>query len=226
MGTQYKRQDRRLELDNNKFKFQINSATSFDFDMFYYVAGVFALFFCVDVYYFLRGLVIFVIALIRPKRQVSSTFNVYSVCWPNHIDPFLHMNNSRYLREMDFGRYDFYIRTGLRRQFSDTVLNACLIRYRRAISVCTLFKVETKVVWVENRSLYLQQRIISLLDGFVRSDALLKMTTSNSDLIRILRDEYEYERPEICPTFVKCFTTADKMGSKELREELEDGKSR
>ena len=175
--TQYKRQDRRLELDNNnKFKFQINSATSFDFDMFYYVAGVFALFFCVDVYYFLRGLVIFVIALIRPKRQgmqsfkdtnntiiwspetqgdiiftltltsfypnaVSSTFNVYSVCWPNHIDPFLHMNNSRYLREMDFGRYDFYVRTGLRRQFSDTVLNACLIRYRRAISVCTLFKV-------------------------------------------------------------------------------------
>ena len=80
-------------------------------------------------------------------------------------------------------------------------------------------------MWVENRSLYLQQRIISLLDGFVRSDALLKMTTSNSDLIRILRDEYEYERPEICPTFVKCFTTADEMGSKELREELEDRKS-
>ena len=59
---------------NNKFKFQINSATSFDFDMFYYVAGVFALFFCVDVYYFLRGLVIFVIALIRPKRQGMQSF--------------------------------------------------------------------------------------------------------------------------------------------------------
>ena len=43
---------------------------------------------------------------------VSATFNVYTVCWPNHIDPYLHMNNSRFLREMDFGRYDFYLRTG------------------------------------------------------------------------------------------------------------------
>ena len=36
--------------------------------MIYYVAGMFVLFFCVDVYYFLQGMVIFVIALIRPKR--------------------------------------------------------------------------------------------------------------------------------------------------------------
>ena len=43
---------------------------------------------------------------------VSATFNVYTFCWPNHIDPYLHMNNSRFLREMDFGRYDFYLRTG------------------------------------------------------------------------------------------------------------------
>ena len=71
---------------------------------------------------------------------VSSTFNVYSLCWPNHLDPYLHMNNSRYLREMDFGRYDFYVRTGLAKQFPD-VLNACLVRYRRAISIFTLFKV-------------------------------------------------------------------------------------
>ena len=72
---------------------------------------------------------------------MSDTFNVYSACWPNHIDPYLHMNNSRYLREMDFGRYDFYVRTGLARQFGDTVLNGCMIRYRRAISVFTPFKV-------------------------------------------------------------------------------------
>ena len=71
---------------------------------------------------------------------VSSTFNVYSLCWPSHLDPYLHMNNSRYLREMDFGRYDFYVRTGLAKQFPD-VLNACLVRYRRAISVFTIFKV-------------------------------------------------------------------------------------
>ena len=71
---------------------------------------------------------------------MSATFSVYSLCWPNHLDPYLHMNNSRYLREMDFGRYDFYVRTGLARQFPD-VLNACIVRYRRAISAFTPFKV-------------------------------------------------------------------------------------
>ena len=81
-------------------------------------------------------------------------------------------------------------------------------------------------MWVEDRSLYLQQRIRSLLDGFVRSDAVLKMTTSKRDLSRILREEYSYERPQTCPLFVQSFMAADEVGSKELREELEDRKSR
>ena len=76
-------------------------------------------------------------------------------------------------------------------------------------------------------SLYLQQRIISLLDGFVRSDAVLKMTTSNSGLMGILRDEFNYERPGTCPPpFVKSFMTADELGSKGLRGELEERKGR
>ena len=74
--------------------------------------------------------------------------------------------------------------------------------------------------------MYLQQRIVSLLDGFVRSDAVLKMTTSNGDLIRILRDEFYYERPETCPPFVKSVIAADEVGSKSLRRELEVKKSR
>ena len=93
--------------------------------------------------------------------------------------------------------------------------------------LCITSQVETKVVWVEERSIYLQQRIVSLTDGFVRSDALLKMTTSNSGLIRILRDEFNYERPGTSPPpFVESFMTADELGSKGLRGELDDRKGR
>ena len=82
-------------------------------------------------------------------------------------------------------------------------------------------------MWVEERSIYLQQRIVSLTDGFVRSDALLKMTTSNGGLIRILRDEFNYERPGTSPPpFVESFMTADELGSKGLRGELENRKGR
>ena len=44
--------------------------------MFYYVVAVFVLFFCVDVYYFLQGMVIFAIALIRAKRPGMWPFRV------------------------------------------------------------------------------------------------------------------------------------------------------
>ena len=85
-------------------------------------------------------------------------------------------------------------------------------------------------MWVEERSLYLQQRVISVIDGFVRSDALLKMTNANSNggggraLTRILRDEYGYERPDTCPPFVRSFMGADELGSKGLRGELEEAR--
>lgn len=37
---------------------------------------------------------------------------VYNLCWTTDIDYFFHMNNGKYFREMDFGRFDFYFRTG------------------------------------------------------------------------------------------------------------------
>ena len=36
----------------------------------------------------------------------------YNICWTTDIDYFFHMNNGKYFREMDFGRFDFYFRTG------------------------------------------------------------------------------------------------------------------
>ena len=81
---------------------------------------------------------------------------------------------------------------------------------------------------MEERSIYLQQRVVSLTDGFVRSDALLKMTASKSGLVGILLDEYNYERPPgTCPPpFVKSFMNADEVGSKGLRGKLEERKGR
>ena len=38
---------------------------------------------------------------------------IYSLCWTTDIDYFGHMNNGKYFKEMDFGRFDFYFRSGL-----------------------------------------------------------------------------------------------------------------
>ena len=52
---------------------------------------------------------------------------IKSICWTTDIDYFLHMNNAKYLKELDFARFDYYFRTGLWELFKTypgTVTNA------------------------------------------------------------------------------------------------------
>jgi hypothetical protein len=51
-----------------------------------------------------------------------------------------------------------------------------LRRYRRSIDFLVPFKLVTKLVYWDERSLYFEQRFVSLHDGFVRAVALCKNT--------------------------------------------------
>lgn len=59
------------------------------------------------------------------------------------------MNNARYIRELDFARFNFYGLTGLyeevRRQHGGAVQGASSVRYRKTIPIFSLYKIETKV---------------------------------------------------------------------------------
>lgn len=72
------------------------------------------------------------------------------VCTTQDVDLFFkHMNNARYLRELDFARFHYYDRSGIYSAIVEkgggAVQGASLIRYRRAIPIFTLYKVTTKV---------------------------------------------------------------------------------
>jgi hypothetical protein len=75
---------------------------------------------------------------------------ISGVCITTDIDTLLyHMNNARYLRELDFARVDFYERTGLYRKIRQkggaVVQGACTIRYRRFVRPFSVFKITSKV---------------------------------------------------------------------------------
>lgn len=66
------------------------------------------------------------------------------------VDIFLkHMNNARYLRELDFARFHYYDRSGIFGEISKegggAVQGASSARYRRAIPIFTAYKVTTQV---------------------------------------------------------------------------------
>lgn len=60
-----------------------------------------------------------------------------------------HMNNARYLRELDFARYYHYDRSGLYAGVSKKggtfIHTATIVRYRRAIFIFVPYKIITKV---------------------------------------------------------------------------------
>lgn len=68
------------------------------------------------------------------------------------VDIFLkHMNNARYLRELDFARFHYYDRSGIyaeiARRGGGAVQGASSTRYRRALPIFTPYKVTTQVLY-------------------------------------------------------------------------------
>lgn len=75
---------------------------------------------------------------------------ILGICLTTDLDTLLyHMNNARYLRELDFARVDFYERTQLYKTIiskgGSVVQGAATIRYRRFIRPFTMFRITSRV---------------------------------------------------------------------------------
>ena len=89
-----------------------------------------------DLYWILRLILTRLLSKVLPALNIHGESVVYGLCWTTDLDYFAHMNNSKYFREMDFGRFDFYFRTGCsayieERGGSYVVQHGASIRYRR-----------------------------------------------------------------------------------------------
>ena len=88
----------------------------------------------------------------------------------------------RYIRELDFGRFDLWFRNGLHcfvTRGRYVVQHACTIRYRRPIHFLRPYIIKTRLIWWDACSLYFEQQVVTLHDGFVRAVALAKQTIVN-----------------------------------------------
>ncbi|XP_058804397.1 protein THEM6-like isoform X2 [Phymastichus coffea] len=129
-----------------------------------------------DVNYFLR--ILFTIMwdrLFHRRRNIFEHTVHYGMCWTSDIDIFMrHMNNARYLRELDFARSSYYDRTGIfqhiKRQGGSVVQGATSIRYRQPITLLMAYKVTTKLIYWDDRSIYIEHE-------FIEPDAMKPMPT-------------------------------------------------
>ena len=105
---------------------------------------------CIHSSRYVRNVIVVLTA--KVARCISKFYFVLisGVCITTDVDTLLyHMNNARYLRELDFARVDFYERTGLykkiRQKGGAVVQGACTIRYRRFVRPFSVFKITSKV---------------------------------------------------------------------------------
>lgn len=140
------------------------------------------------------------------------------------MDIFIrHMNNARYLRELDFARFHFYGLTGLYEEVckvkGGAVQGASSVRYRRTIPIFHPYKIQTRLVWWDDKAIYLEQQFVTLADGFVRAVALSKQCITNCNVYDIIKKFPEGKTRPDMPEELKLWLDAIEVSSQKLRKD-------
>ncbi|KAG8230463.1 hypothetical protein J437_LFUL009952 [Ladona fulva] len=146
-----------------------------------------------ELHYFLRMFLCVFVARCKRRVGILSPTSVYGMCITTDIDTLLyHMNNARYLRELDFARVDFYERSGLYRKIREkggaVVQGAATIRYRRFLRPFTLFRITSKIVYWDEKSVFMEHRFITPKDGFVRAIAICRQRVIKANAEDVMRE--------------------------------------
>ncbi|XP_050085710.1 protein THEM6 [Anopheles aquasalis] len=189
------------------------------------LVGLLILYAVWDVNYFLRCVVTLGYGMLfQRKRKVTEETSIYSMCTTQDVDIFIrHMNNARYLRELDFARFHFYGLTGIygkiKAKRGGAVQGASSVRYRRTIPIFNAYKITTRLVWWDEKAIYLEQQFVTLSDGFVRAVALSKQCITNVDVIELMKEFPGAEQRPEKPAELQLWLDSIEMSSQKLRKD-------
>ena len=175
-----------------------------------------------DLYWMLRLILVRFLSHILPTISMEEEGRLYGICWTTDIDFFGHMNNGKYFKEMDFGRFDFYFRSGLSayieaRPKMFVVQHAASIKYRKSINFLVPFKHVTKLLYWDDRSLYFEQSFLSLHDGFTRAVAFSKNTVVGGSVTEMM-ESFGFSAPPPCRDDLKMWLESQELTSSKLRQ--------
>lgn len=187
-----------------------------------------------DVWYFVRLIVLFVsMKFWRTRDYKKHPISIEEflkpsyfpgIVLPSDLDLYLHMNNSKYLREFDLGRTKLSLEGGvgmwLRRHNCFWVVTATSIRFRRELRLFQRFKMVTKFVWWEEDALYLEQRMVKP-DGFVAAIMLVKVAVRGMPVSKVQECVCgcQFSPPDASPE-IKSWCDSISASSKQLKKEV------
>ncbi len=114
-------------------------------------------------YPYLRLAVTLMTARSKSRIGMWDEVETYLRVWPTDLDPYLELNNGRYLTLMEMGRWELAQRCGLleqvRRHRWGFVVGGASIRYRRRLTAFQSFRITTRLAAMDERWFYFDQRV-------------------------------------------------------------------
>ena len=96
-----------------------------------------------------------------PRIGVLAEDTVRMRVWPNDIDLNLHLNNSRFLSCMDYGRMHLTVATGVLKlavaEKWTPLVGSVFITYRRSLPLFTRFQLSSRILCWDERWFYIEQ---------------------------------------------------------------------
>ncbi|XP_070798062.1 protein THEM6-like [Pituophis catenifer annectens] len=195
-----------------------------------FVAAIFFAF--LDAWYLIWALLLyFRWRYADPQTKALDEDVRYSWVVPADLDSLGHMNNARYAREADFGRYAYMFHCGLMQTVwnrkSNTMMTASSWRFRRSLKLWEHFAIRTRLLGWDDHAFYLEQQFISCKDGFVCAVVLVRHHVSGMSPSEVLQILYgrQVESPEI-PEDVHFWLKSNQINRERLKNEVENNSKR
>lgn len=106
--------------------------------------------------------------LLKPRLAPTDAAIMEGRAWPWLCDYMLHINNAEYLALMDYGRTQYFVRLGLLRPMKNQgfsgVVAGTQITYRRSIDLLRPYRMETRLLYFDERWYYHEQTIYNERD--------------------------------------------------------------
>jgi len=113
---------------------------------------------------YLRMLLVTLFVRFRPKVDLWAGSHTSFRVWPNDLDIYRHVTNSRYLGLCDLSRLDLMSRSGywgeLNRRGWYPVVTAQTISYRRSLKLWQRFAVRSKLLGFDDKHSYIEQTFL------------------------------------------------------------------
>lgn len=124
-------------------------------------------------------------------QSIFSPYDINGIVLPSDLDCMFHMNNSKYLREMDYGRMGLVYERGvyavIQANGGTAVLGACSVRYRRSLTLFQRFVLRTRLVCWDDSAFYMEQRMIRKSDDFLCAINLAKVAIKGTTVPTVMK---------------------------------------